>query len=165
MAGTSRILLLWRHAKSAWDQPGLPDIARPLSPRGWDAAPRMAAWIGARFRPDAVICSPARRTVQTAAFLTLPSGLGVRYDRRVYEAPAEALAAVLRETPADRHCVLLVGHNPGLQDLTAWLTGEAPAKFPTGACAVLEVAADWAGLGAGTARLAEFQRPKALQAG
>jgi phosphohistidine phosphatase len=160
-----RTLVLWRHAKSAWDDPALPDLLRPLAPRGEIAAPRMARWIGARWAPEAVLCSPARRTVTTLACLPLPPTSAVCYDLRLHEAEWPALLQAIRRFGGDAPIMLLVGHNPGLECLVAALAAPVPAKFTTAACAVLQFNGDWSRLGPGVSRLIAFQRPKELPAG
>ena len=165
MSASSRTLLLWRHAKSAWNDPALADIDRPLAPRGAAAAPRMAVWIGEQWQPDRAVCSPAKRTVQTLEYFTAAAAVPVGYDHRIYEAAWADLLAVVRETPPSVRTLMLVGHNPGFADLTAALAGPLPGKFPTAACAALSIVGDWRGLAPGGASLAAFQRPKALPKG
>lgn len=163
MPDASRTLLLWRHAKSAWENPDLADIERPLAPRGRKSAHNMAAWLTERYQPDAVICSPARRTCETLAALHLPHTVPTCFDSRIYEAEWPALLSVLRETGNGVNTLLMVGHNPGLADLTAVLAEALPGKFPTGACAVLQFRGEWSGLTPGCATLGAFQRQKPLQ--
>lgn len=163
MPDRERTLLLWRHAKSAWDNPDVPDIARPLAPRGERAATLMAAWIASQYQPDAIICSPARRASETYAAIRGADLAPTCFDRRVYEAAWPVLLSVLQETGPAIRTLLLIGHNPGLADLTAALAGAMPGKFPTGACAVLRFSGDWADLLPGRSTLTAFQRPKALQ--
>lgn len=162
MSASSHTLLLWRHAKSAWDDPTLPDFDRPLAPRGVTAAPRMAAWINARWQPDLMLCSPARRTVETAHYLQALSDMPVTHEPRVYEAGWTRLLEVIQETPPAVATLLLVGHNPGLADLTTALSGPLPRKLPTAACVALTFDSGWDKLTPGAASLAAFQRPKAL---
>ncbi|HKK29718.1 MAG TPA: histidine phosphatase family protein [Alphaproteobacteria bacterium] len=160
-----RMLLLWRHGKSAWDNPGLPDMARPLAPRGRRAVPLMAEWLAEHYPPDRVCCSPARRTLETWSVLaeTLAGEIPVIYDSRIYEADWPDLLTVVQETPRETGTLLLIGHNPGFEDLTAALAEQLPRKFSTAACAVLRFKGDWAALASGNASLAAFQWPKALR--
>jgi len=167
-----RILLL-RHAKSSWDDPGLPDDQRPLAPRG----ERAAELIGQRLRAtrpalDLVLCSPAVRTRQTwqrVAF-GLPAGLPVRYEPAIYQAPAAGLLALVGGLAEATGGVLVIGHNPGLAELAAGLAGDGdPAAisllrlgFPTGALVTLAFAGRWAELAWGSAVLDSLVRPRDL---
>jgi phosphohistidine phosphatase len=169
-----KTLLLLRHAKSRRDAPSLGDFDRPLAPRGVTAAPRMGreiarlAWI-----PELALVSPARRTAQTWELLTLalPRQPKVLSPRTLYEAPAESLFAELRQIADEVDCVLLLGHNPGLQDAALRLAGpessQAPLsrmknKFPTAALARFALEGPWRGLQPESARLTDFIRPRDL---
>jgi phosphohistidine phosphatase len=162
MSASSRTLLLWRHAKSAWDDPAPADFDRPLAQRGTAAAPRMAAWINARWQPDLTVSSPARRAVQTVQYLKALSAVPVMLEPRLFETSWPQLLEVVRETPPSVGTLLLVGHNPGLEGLTTALAGPLPRKFATAACAALAFDSAWDSLRPGEASLVAFQRPKAL---
>ena len=165
-------LALLRHAKSDWDDIALRDFDRGLNDRGR----RGAAAIGRHIRNygwkcDAVIASPAERVKRTIE----ASGLDIEpsYDERLYLADALTLISVLREIDGDPDRVLLVGHNPGLQELVFRLAekeGEddellsrAAEKFPTASLAVLSCdIPSWADLVPGCAKLVHFARPRDL---
>ncbi|WP_430910688.1 SixA phosphatase family protein [Methylobacterium sp. sgz302541] len=164
-------LLLLRHAKSD-RPPGVADLDRPLNPRGRAAAPRMAAYLAEEgLVPGLALVSPSARTRQTFApvaetFADLP----VRYERGIYEAPASALLTAIRgvEEPA---CLILVGHNPGMQDLATNLVGSGThaarvalaTQFPTAALAVIDFdASAWGEIGWGGGRLERYVRPRDL---
>ncbi len=167
-------LLLWRHAKSSWDHPGLADHDRPLAERGRLAAPRMAAWMLAQgLLPERVLCSTACRTRQTWAALAeaSPRPLDVAFDRALYMAEAGQLLDRLRGLDAGLASVMLIGHNPGLEDLARRLAGGGDAlslgrlrlKYPTAALA--ELALDipaWSALDDGGGQLLRFVRPRDL---
>ena len=167
-------LHLLRHAKSDWGDAGLSDHDRPLSVRGRRAAAAMAGHLRqAGVTPDLVLCSTARRAVDTLAAVraALPDGVVVETSAELYAAAADQLLERLRQVPPRSSTVLLVGHNPGLEELALRLAGEGgdPAalrrlgrKYPTGALATLEFDGDWPGLSRGTARLASFVTPKDL---
>ena len=157
-----RTLVLWRHAKSDWDDAALTDIERPLARRGHTAAPGMASWIAKKWPADAVLCSPARRTVQTWGYLAplMPESLPVRFDRRAYLADASQYRALIAETPAEVQTLLVIGHNPGLEDLMTDLAGPSGEKFATASAAMLQFEGDWRELASGMARLTAFRRPK-----
>ena len=162
-------LLILRHAKSAWDDPAAPDHERPLNERGRRAAPAMGRRIAAaNLRPDLVLCSSARRALETWELVApeLEARPKLAVERGLYLCGPDALLARLRRLgPED--CVLLVAHNPDLQDLALELAGEgAPAtlralavKLPTGGLVALSLA-DWKTLGPGAARLHLFATPR-----
>jgi phosphohistidine phosphatase len=145
--GPLRRLVVLRHAKSAWPE-GVVDHERPLAKRGRRDAPAAGrALAEADCLPDLAWCSTAvraRRTWELASgqWGTPPS---VRYEPRLYAADVPALLEVVRETPAELETLLLVGHNPGLQELVLELAGDGlddslervRVKFPTSAIAVL----------------------------
>jgi phosphohistidine phosphatase len=181
--GPGRRLVLFRHAKSAW--PDVADHDRPLARRGIRDAPVMGRWLReAGYVPDQVLCSTARRARQTwqLAQPGLSAAPLVTFDRRVYEAAAADLLALIRQTPAAVGTLLLIGHNPALQDLGTLLaaassggatstesdalsTGDVErmrAKFPTAAIAVLEPATAWPKLAREQARLTAFVTPRDL---
>lgn len=160
-AKRQRTLILWRHGKSSWTDASSVDMARPLSDRGYRAARQMAGWIAAQDQPDRVICSPARRTVETWQYLApLLQAASIRFDRTIYEAPPQHLLEALRRTPPSVECLLLIGHNPGLEDLTALLAQPLAQKFVTGGCAVLRFEGEWRDLSEGQAQLSSFRAPK-----
>lgn len=168
------VLHLLRHAKSSWGDPGLRDHDRPLSGRGERAAVAMADHLRREgIAPDLVLCSTARRTVDTLAAIRsgLPASSEVETSRQLYEVGAEALLERLRRVPGTVGVLLLIGHNPGLEELSTRLAGAGtdPAarqalarKFPTGALATLEFDGGWPDLSWGGARLTGFIAPKDL---
>jgi phosphohistidine phosphatase len=165
-----RVLHLVRHAKSSWDDPDLGDRDRPLTPRGKRASKALAHHLEeAGIRPDIVVCSPARRAQDTLKPLqrALGAGATVRLDERVYAASADELLDVVSEVPDRVSSVMLVGHNPGLQDLALALIkpgasqGELVSRFPTGALASLAIpGSSWHRLRRGSATLTELWTPR-----
>jgi phosphohistidine phosphatase len=163
-------LLLIRHAKSSWDDPALADHERPLAPRGQKAADRIAEHLGdAEATIDVVLCSSSRRTRETLERLTTTFGdAEVRVEDGLYGASAGELLDRLHDVPDGIGGVAVIGHNPGIQDLTIELARDGPhvgralKKFPTAAVAVLEFDAPWSELGTGGARLVSFTVPKDL---
>ena len=130
-------LVLLRHGKSDWSG-GEPDHLRPLARRGQRQVPEAGRWLADNVGViDLAIVSPAERTRETwrlaAAELDVPPP--VREDGRVYAASARSLVGVLREVPEEMATVVLVGHNPGIEDLVASLTGRS-VPMPTSALAV-----------------------------
>jgi phosphohistidine phosphatase len=164
MAGIRRDLLLVRHAKSAWDDPSLFDHDRPLAPRGEKAVRRLREYLTrSEYRPDVVLCSSSRRTVDTLEGIraAVPKRARIDVVDELYLADADTLVTLLRAIDAEVGCAMLVGHNPGLEDLAALLAGagdaglrtQLAAKFPTGALVALSFDGAWANLGAGAARI------------
>ena len=170
-----RELLLLRHAKSSREDCSLADLDRPLSGRGRRDAPRMGALMAARgWVPDRAIVSPALRTRQTWELARAALGtVATRTDETIYEATPEAILAAIRAAPPTARRLIVVGHNPGLGDLSAILASDRSdacamaalrEKFPTGALARFVVEAAWRDLSAGGARLTDFVRPGDLRA-
>jgi phosphohistidine phosphatase len=167
-----RTLLLLRHAKSSWDEPTLSDRERPLAPRGRRAARALGARLrGRRTRIDRVLCSPSRRARETLARLELPKKTPVRFEERLYLASARTLLARIRRLRSRDRCVLVIGHDPGLDALVRLLAGTGrnkararlSAKYPTGALAELRLpGTGWSELEPGSAFLERFTRPKDL---
>lgn len=172
-----RQLLLLRHAKSSWDDPDLPDHARPLNARGKRAAAVMAAVMqDLGLAPDIVLVSSARRTLQTLEAMTpLPDSPMIELLDDLYLATWQRMMDILRQVPETARSVLLIGHNPGMHDLALSLAGAeamerggAPGTrrlaggYPTAALAEFSVPSTWKGLEAGQARLVRFIAPNDL---
>ncbi|KQP15726.1 histidine phosphatase family protein [Methylobacterium sp. Leaf93] len=167
-----RRLMLLRHAKSD-RSPGVRDIDRPLNPRGVKAAPQMGAYLAAQdLIPRKVVVSPSLRTRQTWEGMSAALGNPeTEIVDAIYEAPDSALLEVIRATPADIRTLLMIGHNPGLQDLSLDLVGDGPreararlsVEFPTAALAVIDIEGDaWTGFRHRAGRLDRFVTPKGL---
>jgi phosphohistidine phosphatase len=170
MAPTRRVYVL-RHAKSSWDDPSLSDHDRPLNRRGLRAAKAMARHFKeARIEPQLVLCSTAVRARQTLE--GIEPALGTRassVEPELYGAGARTLIDRLRVLPAGVSSVMLIGHNPGLQELVLGLAVPSAArdrvalKFPTAALATLSFnGAGWHGLVPGGAELEAYVRPRDL---
>jgi phosphohistidine phosphatase len=166
---------LFRHAKSDWHDARARDFDRPLNKRGRIGAALMGAHIrdeGTRW--ERVIASPAVRVAQTIEFAAeaARSRIPVNWDRRIYLASSATLLDLLREQQGDPASILMIGHNPGLEDLIFDLVpddGSSPlretveAKFPTAAFAILTVEIDaWKDLAEGSANLVHLVRPRDL---
>jgi len=170
----ARELILMRHAKSDWPE-GVADFNRPLKKRGRKAAQAMGAWLLANNRiPDWIVASPAQRARETAEKLckglALKKRASIHYDDRIYEANVEALKSVLTDCPMFAKCVLLVGHNPGLDELLMDLTSDAsPAEdgklFATATVAILTLPSDWHQLASHCGTLLEMRRASSLHDG
>lgn len=171
---TTRSLLLLRHAKSSWDDPSLDDFDRPLAKRGREAAPRIGKEMARRgWKPDYALVSPALRTRQTWQLVAavLPHGILCDFVPAIYEAPAARILETVRSAPDEAGCLLVVGHNPGLEELAALIASpesnteamaRLSAKFPTAAIARFGFEGPWQALGPGMAILKAFVTPKEL---
>ena len=171
-----RRLLLLRHAKAERLQPGGNDCDRVLAERGCADALKIGAYmVRHAFMPDLAVVSSSVRTRQTwdqlaAAFQDIPPA---KFEDRLYEASPQAMIEVIRETAPRVGTLLLIGHNPGLQELAAILigAGDVDARqrlkedFPTSALAVVNFALeDWSQLHRGAGRLEHFVTPRSLTA-
>jgi phosphohistidine phosphatase len=164
-------LFLLRHAKSSWDDAGLADHDRPLASRGRRASALIAEHLRRnRIRPVLVLCSSARRTRETLEGVRQALGpVEVRVERGLYGASSEHLLQRLREVPDGVESVMLVGHQPAIQELAVNLAAEGSelkglrAKFPTAALATLTFACEWRELGTDGAELVAYVKPKQLK--
>ena len=136
-----KTLLVLRHAKSSWDDSALDDHERPLNARGEEDAPRMGQLAREEgLAPDLIVSSDAVRARLTAEAMADATGGRILLDARLYHASATEILAVLRSVVEHSDVengvatVMIVGHNPGLEQLIALLTGELEA-LPTAALA------------------------------
>lgn len=165
-------LLILRHAKSSWDDPALADFDRPLAPRGLKTAPLIGRELSRRgWLPDLALVSPALRTRDTWRLVAqeLPQHVQSEFAEEVYEAAPATILARVRQIRATN--LLVIGHNPGLQQFVLRLAGAGSdesvfktieAKFPTAALARFTLDGDWADLAFGGAKLTHCLRPKDL---
>lgn len=169
-----RRLWLLRHAKSSWDERELADRDRPLAPRGERDADRMGTELAReQVMPALILCSPALRARQTMARVLpfLGDDLDVRIEPGLYVFDPQPLLRRLRDVSDNATSVLLVGHNPAMQELALTLTagddggmrGEVAMKYPTGALAEIELRVDaWRDVSPGAGELVRFVVPRAL---
>jgi phosphohistidine phosphatase len=160
-----KTLFLLRHAKSSWDDPVAEDIERPLAPRGEKDAPRVGAFLAAtKNLPDLIVSSPAERAKATAKRVARAAGYDgdLRLEPAIYLADAATLLDVVRRLPDDHARVMLVGHNPGFEELAAALCGGS-VRLPTAAVACIELdIARWVEARAGAGTLVWLVTPKVL---
>jgi phosphohistidine phosphatase len=164
MADAKRLLLL-RHAKSSWDDPALADHDRPLAPRGRKAATLIGEHLNDNeIGVSLVLCSSARRARETLELVQPPGDVSI--ERGLYGASAEELLKRVREVPDEHHAVMLIGHNPAIEELAVGLAGPGADligdKFPTGALATLSLSGRWCELAPGRVELESFVRPREL---
>lgn len=169
----SRRLLLLRHTKSDWPD-GIADHERPLGRRGLADGPRIGSYIESHgLIPDFAVVSTARRTRETWDLVEQEFSRSVptRFDRRIYEASPGSLLYVVRETEPSVGSLLLVGHNPGFEELSRFLIGSGNdearqrlgLKYPTGGLAVIDFNIDdWRDIDTRSGFLERFIVPRNL---
>jgi phosphohistidine phosphatase len=168
-------LLLFRHAKSSWTDPGLDDQDRPLNPRGLKSAPLVGRFMRTqKLVPDLVLCSPARRARETwkLAAAELRSAPRLLMEDTLYDfGNGGRILDAVRAKADTAKSVMVVGHNPSIERLAQRLIGKGDAKlrkrlnekFPTGALAVISFETDdWGNIEDGKGTLAYFVRPRDL---
>lgn len=171
-------LFLLRHAKTVPANPGIEDHDRELLERGRNDAPAIGAYMaGKTYLPDLILSSTARRTVETVELLSekLPRAQHIEYTDRLYLAGQKEMLALIRSVAASVSNLLVVGHNPGIEQLATALSrqpvkrkerdrfDQIEEKFPTSALAVLDFAvARWRDVTPGRGELIDFVRPRDL---
>jgi phosphohistidine phosphatase len=164
-------LFLLRHAKSSWDDSEVLAHDRPLAPRGRRAVRLIAEHLGREgVTPALVLCSSARRARETLEGIgpALGEAIPVQIERELYAASDGRLLERLRAVEDGVESVMLIGHNPGVEQLALSLAGGGQnlavlrRKYPTGALATLEFSGRWGDLRPGSAELTDFITPKQL---
>jgi len=158
-----KTLLLLRHAKSSWKDSTQADYDRPLNQRGRDSATLVRRFLKDRkLRPRLVLSSPALRTRQTVASVFEGSSPEIRYDDGLYLASVGKLLEVISRVEGNCDQVVVVGHNPGLEELLLRLTG-VDQRFPTAALASIALDIDqWPVIFEARGQLDWFVTPKQL---
>jgi phosphohistidine phosphatase len=171
-----RRLLLLRHAKAERPEPGVEDHSRVLIERGRKDAAKIGAYMaGHALVPDRVVMSPSARTQETwkfaaTAFRPTPAAMSAE---RLYDATTHDILGVIKDTPASAHTLLVIGHNPGLHEVTLMLIASGDIdtrerlreKLPTSGLVMIDFAFDdWGKLHPQSGRLERFVSPKSLDA-
>ncbi len=164
-------LAILRHAKSDWNA-GLPDFERPLNNRGQQDAPKIGVWLkNEQWQPDSIIASPAQRARETILAVTQAAAIPaakIAWNESLYLASMNGLLNTVKALPADTHHAMLVGHNPGMEDLVEYLSsGTLPLTdtgklFTTANLALFEFDRPWSQLKAHSGKLLHLVRPKDL---
>ena len=161
-------LAILRHAKSSWDDPALDDFNRPLNDRGWKAARRLGRELKQRgLKFDLVLSSTAARTRETIDGVQEHYAFDapITFEQQLYGASAETLLTMVRRLSEAVTAPLIVGHNPGLEQLIRELTHDdsrgfrerVAGKFPAGALAIIELPAKrWAQVEPGSGEIVEL---------
>jgi phosphohistidine phosphatase len=161
-----KTLLLLRHAKSSWDNTGLKDFDRPLNERGQEAAPLIGKAMRKRkLQPDLIISSPAVRAKETTQLVRDAAGLTpkINYEEGIYEASTRNLLEIVSRIDDSVHVAMMVGHNPGFEELLTVLTGETK-RMPTAALALIELNIEkWSEVSSGRGTLIWLIKPKDLK--
>ena len=161
-----KTLLILRHAKSSWDNSRLVDHDRPLSSRGKEDAPRMGRLLAREdLVPDLIISSSAERALTTAELAAISAGYEaeIQITRHLYHADPESYIELLQQVADSHERVIVVGHNPGMEELVEQLGGHYQ-RMPTAALAQIELPIEsWGELDEETnGRLVNLWRPKEL---
>ncbi len=164
-------LLILRHGKSGWPA-GVADFDRPLKKRGEDAATRIGIWLrDHKLVPELVLSSPAARAIATAKLTCDAMGLErdcICEDKSLYLAGLETLLKIVRAVPPSINRAMIVGHNPGLEELLATVADttispyDDTGRMPTATLAVLRLPNAWKDIATGTASLVTLLKPREL---
>jgi phosphohistidine phosphatase len=176
-----RTIFLLRHGKSSWKDTSLDDFDRPLAGRGRRAASAMGRFLKSEhIEPALILCSPAARTRETLSLMQEKFGTAVpiRFEKGIYMAEAPLLLRRLRGLSDSLPSVMIIGHNPSLEQLALLLVGDGgdeeetrlkrlmAEKFPTGTLAEIAAAVEhWHEVAAGCGRLKRFVRGRDLEGG
>ncbi|MBX5132730.1 histidine phosphatase family protein [Rhizobium lentis] len=167
-------LILLRHAKSAWPD-GVSDYERPLADRGRKAAPVIGTYMRReKLIPDLALVSPARRVQETWKLVrgALSKKIPEREAADIYEVSGERILDVIRAVEPGIRTLLIVGHNPGMENAASLIVADGNAdavgrmrkKFPTAGLAVIDLDLDgWDEIAAGIGYLERFVTPRSLE--
>ena len=167
-------LLLLRHAKSSWDEPGLADFDRPLNARGRQAAPLVGRYmVENALQPARVLSSTARRARETLALILpiLDAEMTIDLTRDLYDSIEADYVTAIQAVTGGESPLMVVGHNPAMEDTAHRLVGESEPgligemerKYPTGALAVIDFDVPaWSKIAPGTGVLKDFVQPRGL---
>lgn len=161
-----------RHGKSAWETGANSDFDRPLAPRGERDTPRIARWLRSQIKgPFHIVSSPALRARQTTALVAKELGVDpddVDWQRGIYDATVQELLSTLAATVSPNETTVLIGHNPGLEELATYLAdpkglSDEPKVLPTSGVICLELPPGWTELRRGQCRVIAHMRPRWLK--
>jgi phosphohistidine phosphatase len=165
----SHILLIMRHAKSDWSDHAAADFDRRLTDRGKRDAKKMGAWLKKKkIIPDKIVSSPAARAERTAMIVCRETGIdpaAIIWERDIYDASLEDLLKVIAGQAGNTRCLLIIGHNPGLEELLDYLSRDQPGAnsagkvMTTAAIAVLDYGSEPISADKASAQLMCLTRP------
>lgn len=157
------ILYLLRHAKSSWRDLAIDDFDRPLNNRGLKDAPLMGQMLSKKnIIVDSVISSPAKRAIDTAKIITNNLGYtkNIILDKNIYDASLNTLLSTIRNFDDNLKKIMLIGHNPGLTDLSNYLTKYFIENIPTCGVVALEFDKSWKDINPKDGNIIFFEYPK-----
>ena len=161
-----KTLLIMRHAKSSWDDAAMSDFERPLNERGLKTAPLMGKYIREnQIKPELIVSSPAERAKQTAELIKESGQIEseIYFNEKIYEASVGRLLETVGEQPETVKSILLIGHNPGLEGLVKYTTGET-REMPTAALAIVDLPMEkWSNISDSKGELRDLIRPKEIK--
>ena len=160
-------VILMRHAKSSWKDSNIPDHNRPLKKKGEKDVKGMAKMLKhKKHLPDLILCSSAERAKQTAAIFKKASSYEgkIEYSDKLYMAEVPDLLTALNNAPKKAKCVMIIGHNPGLEALLQTLTGKVET-LPTSSIAYIALPiSEWSDVSNEVeGKLKKLWRPKDLK--
>lgn len=161
-------VLLLRHAKSSWDDAQLKDIDRPLAARGKKDAPRMGTFLKqAGYLPGAVISSTAQRARETTELCLEAAGLDkdmITWNKDLYYGSSLDYLEAIQQAPEDTGRIMLVGHNPKMEEIAGALCGGANIRMPTAALVCFEQPANrWQQIARGLPQIKWMMIPKVVK--
>ncbi|MFZ2322791.1 MAG: histidine phosphatase family protein [Ignavibacteriaceae bacterium] len=157
------ILYLLRHAKSSWRDLAIDDFDRPLNNRGLKDAPLIGQMLSKKnIIVDAVISSPAKRAIDTARIITNNLGYtkNIILDKNIYDASLSTLLSTIRNFDDNLKKIMLIGHNPGLTNLSNYLTKYFIENIPTCGVVALEFDKSWKDINPKDGNIIFFEYPK-----
>jgi len=170
----AKTLILMRHSKSSWDNSYKDDFDRPLNSRGRENAQMVAKHIHSwGFKPELTLCSSALRCKQTLELIIpyFPKKMHIRYLDELYLAPEKAILEIIKSIKLSIDQILVIGHNPGLSDLSQSLIYSSNKKndyfetqqFPTSAASIFEMSINnWVNFNLSESKIIDFVTPKNL---
>ena len=170
----AKTLILMRHSKSSWDNSYKDDFDRPLNSRGRENAQMVAKHIHSwGFKPELTLCSSALRCKQTLELIIpyFPKKMHIRYLDELYLAPEKAILEIIKSIKLSIAQILVIGHNPGLSDLSQSLIYSSNKKndysdtqqFPTSAASIFEMSINnWVNFNLSESKIIDFVTPKNL---
>lgn len=161
-------LILFRHAKSSWDDETLTDHERPLAPRGKESVPKMGKFLKQeKLFPQLILCSTAKRAKETLSIFIneIKEKIPIRIEKSIYTDGLTGIIDLLQTLPASIDFVMMIGHNPDFEEAAGFFTqGYFPyKKFSTGSIALIEFnIKNWKEVDEGKGSLVLYKSPKML---
>ncbi len=157
-----KTLLLARHGKSSWDNDSIDDFERPLNQRGLADAPVMAKRLNEMdIQVDRLITSDAIRAYSTAEIYAQALQIQLMHEHSLYQASSYDIVAQAKKLQDHLSAVMLVGHNPGMQEAVDYFCPGSIEDMPTCSIAIIRFdVAHWVAISPASAELVSFEYPK-----